>query len=132
MRAIRGELTPELSETVGIRMPSLPLKGYIVGDRLTLEVCVDGVVLDPSISQKVRSHSDQFCWGYHGSGPSQLALALLLNFGATSDEALSWYQDFKRDVIAEKVDSNMNFELPTSIVEDWLESRRIFAKEFKE
>lgn len=113
-------------------MQSPTLKGYIVGDRITLEVCVDGVVLDPSISKKIKYHSDQFCWGYHGSGPSQLALALLLKFGATNDEALIWYQDFKRDVIADKVDSNMNLELPMSVVEDWLESRRIFAKEFKE
>lgn len=40
---------------------------------------VDGVVLDPKPSLKIISHSpDGFSCGYWGSGPTQLALALLM------------------------------------------------------
>lgn len=49
----------------------------------------------------VREHSPTgFAWGYSGSGPAQLALALLTD--ATGDEelALRHYQDFKREVVA--------------------------------
>ncbi|KKL87511.1 hypothetical protein LCGC14_1933920 [marine sediment metagenome] len=109
--------------------PKLPLNGFITGYRNTLEVFVDGVVLPLEPSLKVRDHSPTgFCWGYHGSGPSQLALALLLNFGAKKDEALAWYQDFKREVIANLPDGD--FEIPMSRVSDWLTVRRIFEKEF--
>lgn len=50
----------------------------------------------------VRDHSPTgFEWGYHGSGPAQLSLALLLD--ATGDEAraLAHYQEFKRDVVSD-------------------------------
>ena len=49
----------------------------------------------------VYDHSPTgFEWGYGGSGPAQLALALLLE--ATDDEKLSLllYQSFKKDLIA--------------------------------
>jgi hypothetical protein len=49
----------------------------------------------------VRNHSPTgFEWGYGGSGPAQLALALLLD--ATGDEAiaLQHYQTYKRRVVA--------------------------------
>lgn len=48
----------------------------------------------------LRNHSpDGFQWGYGGSGPAQLALALLAHqFGA--DVALRYYQRFKWRVVA--------------------------------
>jgi len=49
----------------------------------------------------LRNHSPTgFAWGYGGSGPAQLALALL--FDATGDKelALQHYQDFKWRVVA--------------------------------
>lgn len=62
---------------------------------------VDGKVLDPKPSQKVRNHSpDGFSWGYNGSGPAQLALAILLKAGVCSEAAVHWHQEFKREVIA--------------------------------
>lgn len=47
----------------------------------------------------LRTHSpDGFNWGYGGSGPAQLALALLAD--ATTDlVALEYYQSFKRDFL---------------------------------
>ena len=42
-------------------------------------VKMNGVSFDPARSQQLRNHSPNgFEWGYGGSGPSQLALALLL------------------------------------------------------
>ncbi len=40
-----------------------------------------------------------FSWGYGGSGPAQLALALLAD-AIGEKEALEVYQDFKRDYVA--------------------------------
>ena len=52
--------------------------------------------LSPSASQKLRTHSpDGFEWGYSGSGPAQLALALLLDVTGNPDLAQAYYQDFK-------------------------------------
>jgi Family of unknown function (DUF6166) len=41
-----------------------------------------------------------FCWGYNGSGPAQLALAILCDYLKNDKEALLLYQDFKSLVIA--------------------------------
>lgn len=39
-------------------------------------------------------------WGYGGSGPSQLAVAILANVTRDHHLALAAHQDFKRDIIA--------------------------------
>ena len=55
----------------------------------------------PGRSQALYNHSsDGFNWGYGGSGPSQLALALALELTDDEEVALAHYQKFKRDVIA--------------------------------
>lgn len=58
-------------------------------------------IFSPEPSQKLRNHSpDGFNWGYCGSGPAQLALALLLD--ATQGEGVSarFYQEFKFEFVA--------------------------------
>jgi hypothetical protein len=63
-------------------------------------VKLNGQPFDPSRSQRVRNHSPSgFEWGYGGSGPAQLALAILLE-EVDEDCALNLYQDFKWVVIA--------------------------------
>ena len=63
-------------------------------------VKLNGQPFDPSRSQRVRNHSPSgFEWGYGGSGPAQLALAILLE-EVDEDSALNLYQDFKWVVIA--------------------------------
>jgi hypothetical protein len=65
------------------------------------EVLVDGKPLSPKSSQKVWNHSpDGFSWGYGGSGPSQLALALLLEAGLDDETAVRLHQDFKFAFVA--------------------------------
>jgi len=58
-------------------------------------VTVDGEPLDLAASLAVCNHSpDGFAWGYGGSGPAQLALAILLRF-TDADEARRRHQAFK-------------------------------------
>jgi hypothetical protein len=64
-------------------------------------VYVANKVLSPARSQKLWNHSpDGFQIGYSGSGPAQLALALLLEAGLENERALDLHQAFKRDWIA--------------------------------
>jgi hypothetical protein len=70
---------------------------YVVWYR---EVKIDGRVLSPADSQSVFNHSpDGFAWGYGGSGPAQLALAILLAAGVPESSALALHQEFKRRFI---------------------------------
>lgn len=75
------------------------LSGYLSsfdGDR---KVLLDGKLLTEGRSQAVYNHSpDGFNWGYGGSGPSQLALAVMLELYG-EEKALAVYQDFKSKVI---------------------------------
>jgi len=82
-------------------------------------VYIDGKLLDPRLSQAYRNHSpDGFSWGYSGSGPSQLALALLLEVCLDKDQAQAHYQDFKFDVVA---GLDETFTLNASVIYDWCE-----------
>lgn len=77
------------------------------GDYETREVYLNGKFLDPKPSQKFRNHSpDGFNWGYGGSGPAQLALAIMLKLTGKSDG----YQDFKFKVIANLPQSDFECE----------------------
>jgi len=61
-------------------------------------IWLDDEPLDPKPSQERRNHSpDGFSWGYGGSGPAQLALAIVMKLtGGRTDD----YQRFKWEVIA--------------------------------
>ena len=60
-----------------------------------VDVYVRGHKLDPKDSQKIRNHSpDGFNVGYHGSGPAQCALGILL-YVLPRRLAEIVYQDFK-------------------------------------
>jgi|SRR5579859_1133707 len=65
----------------------------------TVFVTVNGCELDPRLD--LHNHSPNgFEWGYGGSGPAQLALALVADHLGDSGRALALYQDFKREVVA--------------------------------
>jgi len=78
----------------------------------------DGKFINPDYSLRVINHSPTgFCWGYNGSGPAQLALAILLeHFGGDQVRAKSLYQDFKSNVIA-NLPMDSDFELTDEQVE---------------
>jgi len=78
--------------------------GLITGDEKTGTVWINGTELSPEKSLKVRNHSPSgFAWGYGGSGPAQLALAILLEF-VDEETAELLYQEFKRAFIAPAAD----------------------------
>lgn len=86
----------------------------------------DGTELDPGPSLKVRNHSPTgFAWGYEGSGPAQLALALLLDFTGDRGFAAAHYQTFKRDVVARwpwpPDPGGTAWTLPVRDLDAWLE-----------
>ena len=85
----------------------------------------------------VDYHSDDFEWGYPGSGPADLALSILAHhlgetwvngkylrkMRITQETPLCWklHQDFKRDVIA--ILDRTEWELTNKQVHDWLMSQ---------
>ena len=56
---------------------------------------------DLSLRLDLRNHSPTgFEWGYGGSGPAQLALALLADACANDQIAMAHYQEFKWSVVS--------------------------------
>ena len=81
-------------------------------------------ILRPDRSQALKNHSpDGFNWGYSGSGPAQLALALLLD--VTNDEkiALAHYHDFERQVIAAISSQESDWVIEENKIVEWLAER---------
>lgn len=94
----------------------------ITGEWRTRSVFIDGKELHPKQSQKVRNHSpDGFSWGYGGSGPAQLALAIMM-LVCSKEDAIFFYQDFKWEVIA-PLPAQSDFEIEIDLLE-WLNKAR--------
>jgi hypothetical protein len=121
----RDELNedPELDLTEEPTPLAPPDKLYR-GDRDTngtVTVTVNGLALDPAPSRRIRDHSpDGFNWSYNGSGPAQLALALLLDATGDAELAQDHYQDFKREHVAGWGDE---WVLTAGDIHAWLEGR---------
>lgn len=106
-------------------------KSYITGYALTGRVYIDGIELLPDRSQRVVNHSpDGFAWGYGGSGPSQLALAIMIAF-CGEEIAKQYYQDFKWEFIA-KAEKDKNLEIEISKVKEWIDNLDIEPKEIEQ
>ena len=72
--------------------------GHRTGDGVL--VTVDGRPLNPR--HDLHGHSPNgFEWGFGGSGPAQLALAILADHLADDEKALAIYQSFKVNVVAD-------------------------------
>jgi hypothetical protein len=89
------------------------MKHTLKGNATTLQVWLDGKPLAIKPSQKVHNHASEFNWGYGGSGPGQLALAVVLKLTGSSDG----YIDFKFNTIAALPggkDFEIEFEMDTT------------------
>lgn len=99
------------------------MRGHDVWKRLYPDGVSERLLLEPSL--KLRNHSPTgFSWGYGGSGPSQLALALLLDATSVPETAERWYQEFKSNIVA-GWDFNGSWVIFRSDIISWLEGRRI-------
>jgi hypothetical protein len=78
-------------------------------------------VLPPRLD--LRNHSPTgFEWGYAGSGPAQLALALLADATGDDELALKHYQTFKHRIIASK--SRHDWSLTQDDIISWVEEQQ--------
>lgn len=83
-------------------------------------VTKNGSKLSPKPSQEICNHSpDGFSWGYPGSGPAQLALALL--YDVTGDKELSetYHHVFKWEHVNRWEDT---WEITDEEIKEWLEA----------
>jgi len=87
-------------------------------------VYVDGEYLDPKESLKLENHSpDGFNWGYEGSGPSQLALALLLHFTKDKRFSVLFHNELKSDIIS-LISQGSDFSINKESIIQWIEKKR--------
>jgi hypothetical protein len=77
----------------------------------------DGYVLGLDPRNDLASHSDGLNWGYCGSGPAQLAIALLADATGYEELAQYFYQKFKNDVVSQLKDE---WTLTSNDVIDWV------------
>ena len=74
--------------------------------------------LDPCL--KMVNHSPTgFAWGYQGSGPAQLAFALLYHVTKDKETSQRFYQRFKADVIG-AMPMEGNWKLSYNDIVEWL------------
>lgn len=91
---------------------------YVTGNAETRKVKINNKMLSPEHSLQVINHSpDGFAWGYGGSGPAQLALAILLTV-TNEEDAQRLHQQFKEDYVMKfRKDKNFSYKVP---VKRWL------------
>lgn len=78
--------------------------GYRQRGRTIVEKRPSQEQLTPDRSLELANHSPSgFEWGYGGSGPAQLALALLLDYTDDEEVALAEYMAFKTEVVSQLV-----------------------------
>ena len=78
----------------------------------------------PPFLDEVNHSPTGFAWGYGGSGPAQLAYAILRDYGLPREVAFRLYQDFKWGVIA-KLPQDEPFVIGSDAIEEWLRERGV-------
>ena len=110
-------------------MSDKPIKiyyGYSHGDKTTADDVtvrfiedIDGTSQDLPLCLDVYSHSPTgFSWGYNGSGPAQLALAIMVTMIGKQD-ALKVYQVFK-DSFVSRWRPGAAWSISSVEIEEWL------------
>lgn len=107
-----------------------PMVGYVSGHHKSRQIWYDGHLLDPAKSLSIVNHSpDGFNWGYMGSGPSQAALAILLEMESRGEVdrhfVVTQYQAFRDHYLASL--PQFNFAISISDIHEWVKVRRSVA-----
>ena len=94
----------------------------IKGQASSRRVWINGKELLPAASQRVWNHSpDGFSWGYAGSGPAQLALAIVMEL-VDEDTAKAFHQKFKFDILAPlHIERDFDIEID---INEWVSEAR--------
>ncbi len=95
----------------------MPKRGWITGTWETGEIYIGYCLIDPADSRKIMDKSIRFDWGHIGTGPSQLALALLAIF-SSAEYSMNHFYEFTTDVISGL--PQVDFEMPIEQVQDWI------------
>jgi len=96
-------------------------KHKLKGEYPSRRVWLDGELLDPAPSQTLHNHSpDGFNWGYGGSGPAQLALAIMLKIYGEPNG----YQSFKQAFIMD-LPQGRSFEIDFELIDEDSENKTI-------
>jgi hypothetical protein len=112
-----GEVDQVVAGFAGVELYT----GFRLGSRVVVKA--DKEELSPARSLAVFNHSpDGFNWGYGGSGPAQLALALLLREGVPDDVAVTLHQDLKWSTVVHW-NQELNWLLRGSDLRYWIEQR---------
>jgi len=91
------------------------------GEQSTGRVWLGNNEISLKDSLKVRKHSPTgFAWGYAGSGPAQLSLAILMQF-LPSEQAVLIYQEFKQTFTTRW---RGDFEEPIENIAKWIETKK--------
>lgn len=91
-----------LEQTPPRRDHNVVYVGYRQRGRAIVEKQPGEERLTPEQSLELANHSPSgFEWGYGGSGPAQLALALLLDYTDDEAVALAHYTEFKNEVVSQ-------------------------------
>ena len=80
---------------------------------------IDGRPLAIEPSWRICKQSYGFNWGYYGSGPSQLALALMLTCVEDEDTAWCLAGSFKEEVVS-TWPYNASFTYPGAALHHWV------------
>jgi hypothetical protein len=96
---------------------------YIYKIEITAEGKYIDHVFDPAPSQALYNHSpDGFEWGYSGSGPAQLALAIIMDATGNKVTALKYHQEFKEKFVSTW--RNDYFHINASQVRAWIQLKQ--------
>jgi hypothetical protein len=87
-----------------------------------ITVYVNGQLLYIEPSQAIHDHAPEFEWAYGGSGPSQLALAILYDYTDDKDLSLEHYEQFKWDFLA--VAAFDGFVITSMDIDAWLADKK--------
>ena len=124
-------MNPEMKTYTGLNTGAGPqtvrvtLVKVIPGDKTRAQMNTYELPHKPSLD--LWNHSPVgFQWGYGGSGPAQLALAILLDFTKAKELSVSLHQQFKRDFIAR---SGKRLLLTEPEIKNWISKVEQKAKE---
>jgi|SRR5215831_1452781 len=85
-------------------------------------VTIDEKTKPLAVRNDVVGHSTGFNWGYYGSGPAQLAFALLIDALGDAHTAGSLYQAFKEEIVSGLDDE---WTLSERTINTWIRDYRL-------